>query len=57
MGIGGRHAARGCKMETIDDARVTPAHLRQSHPSFAEAMTIYEEGSREYRNAMRELAK
>lgn len=26
-------------------------------PSFAEAMEIYKEGARKYRNAMRELAK
>ena len=26
-------------------------------PEFAEAMQIYKEGSKEYRNAMRELAK
>ena len=26
-------------------------------PAFAEAMKLYEEGSRSYRNAMRELAK
>jgi len=26
-------------------------------PAFAEAMSVYEEGARKYRNAMRELAK
>jgi putative addiction module antidote len=26
-------------------------------PTFAEAMSVYEEGAKEYRNAMRELAK
>jgi putative addiction module antidote len=39
-------------VETEDGILITPFD-----PTFAEAMQIYEEGSRKYRNAMRELAK
>lgn len=37
---------------TKDGILITPFD-----PTFSEAMSIYEEGAREYRNAMRELAK
>lgn len=49
------HMAEGDRVhlvETEDGILITPFD-----PSFAEAMAIYEEGARQYRNAMRELAK
>jgi antitoxin MazE len=39
-------------VETEDGILITPFD-----PSFAEAMALYEEGAKQYRNAMRELAK
>lgn len=39
-------------IEVDDGILITPFD-----PAFAEAMRIYEEGARTYRNAMRELAK
>lgn len=39
-------------VETDEGILITPFD-----PAFAEAMTLYEEGAKQYRNAMRELAK
>ncbi len=39
-------------VETDEGILVTPFD-----PTFAEAMTLYEQGAKEYRDAMRELAK
>ncbi|MDZ4258650.1 MAG: hypothetical protein U0974_07650 [Gemmatimonadales bacterium] len=39
-------------VETDEGILVTPFD-----PSFAEAMALYEEGAKQYRNAMRELAE
>lgn len=39
-------------VETDDGILITPFD-----PEFAEAMQLYEEGAKAYRNAMRELAK
>jgi antitoxin MazE len=39
-------------VETEDGILITPFD-----PAFAEAMSLYEEGAKQYRNAMRELAK
>jgi len=39
-------------IETEQGILITPYD-----PTFAEAMAIYEEGAKDYRNAMRELAK
>jgi hypothetical protein len=39
-------------VETEDGILITPFD-----PAFAEAMALYEEGAKQYRNAMRELAK
>jgi putative addiction module antidote len=39
-------------VETDEGILITPFD-----PAFAEAMTLYEEGAKKYRNAMRELAK
>jgi putative addiction module antidote len=39
-------------VETDQGILITPFD-----PTFAEAMALYEEGARKYRNAMRELAK
>lgn len=39
-------------VKTLEGMMITPYD-----PEFAEAMQIYKEGSKEYRNAMRELAK
>ena len=39
-------------IETEDGILITPFD-----PTFSEAMDLYEEGARTYRNAMRELAK
>ena len=39
-------------VEVDDGVLITPFD-----PTFAEAMEIYEEGAKTYRNAMRELAK
>ncbi len=39
-------------VETEDGILITPFD-----PTFAEAMEIYEEGARSYRNAMRQLAQ
>jgi hypothetical protein len=39
-------------VETGEGILITPCD-----PAFAEAMALYEEGARQYRNAMRELAK
>ena len=39
-------------VETEEGILITPFD-----PAFAEAMSIYEEGAKQYRNAMRELAK
>ena len=49
------HMAEGDQVhlvETEDGILITPFD-----PTFAEAMEIYEEGARRYRNAMRELAQ
>lgn len=49
------HMAEGDQVhlvETENGILITPFD-----PAFAEAMAIYEEGARQYRNAMRELAK
>lgn len=49
------HLAAGDQVhlvETEDGILLTPYD-----PAFAEAMEIYEEGARTYRNAMRELSK
>ena len=49
------HIAEGDRVhliETEDGILITPFD-----PAFSEAMDIYEEGARTYRNAMRELAK
>jgi antitoxin MazE len=49
------HMAEGDRVhlvETKDGILITPFD-----PTFDEAMAIYEEGAREYRNAMRELAQ
>jgi putative addiction module antidote len=39
-------------VETDEGILITPFD-----PAFAEAMALYEEGAKKYRNAMRELAK
>ena len=39
-------------VETEDGILLTPFD-----PTFADAMVVYEEGAKKYRNAMRELAK
>jgi putative addiction module antidote len=39
-------------VETDEGILITPFD-----PAFAEAMALYDEGARKYRNAMRELAK
>jgi antitoxin MazE len=39
-------------VETDEGILITPFD-----PAFAEAMTLYEAGAKQYRNAMRELAK
>ena len=39
-------------VETDDGILITPFD-----PDFAEAMTLFDEGAKQYRNAMRELAK
>jgi putative addiction module antidote len=39
-------------IETEDGILITPFD-----PTFADAMAVYEEGAKKYRNAMRELAK
>ncbi|TVQ94193.1 MAG: AbrB/MazE/SpoVT family DNA-binding domain-containing protein [Deltaproteobacteria bacterium] len=39
-------------VETDEGILITPFD-----PDFAEAMTLYDEGAKQYRNAMRELAK
>ena len=39
-------------VETDEGILITPFD-----PAFAEAMAVYEEGAKKYRNAMRELAK
>jgi putative addiction module antidote len=39
-------------IETEDGILITPFD-----PAFADAMAIYEEGAKKYRNAMRELAR
>ena len=49
------HMAEGDRVhlvETADGILITPFD-----PVFAEAMEIYEEGARRYRNAMRQLAE
>ena len=49
------HIAEGDRVhliETEDGILITPFD-----PAFAEAMEVYEEGSRTYRNAMRALAE
>ena len=49
------HMAEGDRVhliETEDGILITPFD-----PTFAEAMEIYEEGARTYRNAMRELSQ
>jgi len=49
------HLAEGDKVHLVevdDGILLTPID-----PEFAEAMQLYEEGARQYRNAMHELAK
>ena len=49
------HLAEGDRVhliETEDGILITPFD-----PAFSEAMDLYEEGARTYRNAMRELAR
>ena len=49
------HIAEGDRVhlvETPDGILITPFE-----PDFSEAMDLYEEGARTYRNAMRELAR
>ena len=49
------HLAEGDKVHLVEvDNGIL---LTPFDPDFAEAMKIYEEGSRQYRNAMHELAK